>query len=226
MHTWFLKRMEMSKYSLRNEYVGNFVKGERHGRGTFLYSDGTMYIGQWAHNKKHGKVSIGRTTDNSRANCPALYECISRFLYSKLCSVCSVDGIPTQRAESPLKAAGSFQGHRLTLWLDIFWVYKDVYFTVEIFSSIGATWVLQWLVRISHFQCELMDFKLSLHREVLKTSHKTDFWKNSQWSATYASKEYKQVFLYGGKILFKIKQMYSQSFIPTLHLFNRWQNAL
>ncbi|CAN8191909.1 unnamed protein product [Coccothraustes coccothraustes] len=55
MHLWLLKRMETSKYSLWNEYSGDFVKGERHGHGTFLYADGTMYIGEWVHNKKHGK---------------------------------------------------------------------------------------------------------------------------------------------------------------------------
>ncbi|XP_039588275.1 radial spoke head 10 homolog B-like [Passer montanus] len=55
MHTWFLKRMEMSEYSLRNEYIGDFVKGERHGHGIFLYADGAVYDGEWVHNKKHGK---------------------------------------------------------------------------------------------------------------------------------------------------------------------------
>ncbi|XP_053813088.1 radial spoke head 10 homolog B-like isoform X2 [Vidua chalybeata] len=55
MHTCFLKRMEMSQYPLQNKYVGDFVKGERHGRGTFLYADGAMYSGEWVHNKKHGK---------------------------------------------------------------------------------------------------------------------------------------------------------------------------
>ncbi|NWI38086.1 R10B2 protein, partial [Picathartes gymnocephalus] len=55
IHTWFLKRMLMSQYSLRNEYIGDFVKGERHGHGTFIYADGAMYSGEWAHNKKHGK---------------------------------------------------------------------------------------------------------------------------------------------------------------------------
>ncbi|XP_030814092.1 radial spoke head 10 homolog B2-like [Camarhynchus parvulus] len=56
MHTWFFKTTDTSfKSPLWNEYSGNFVKGERHGHGTFLYSDGTMYTGEWAHNKKHGK---------------------------------------------------------------------------------------------------------------------------------------------------------------------------
>lgn len=73
MHTWFLKKMELSQYPLQNEYVGDFVNGERHGHGTFLYADGAMYSGEWVHNKKHGKVSIVRTTDNSRASCSALY---------------------------------------------------------------------------------------------------------------------------------------------------------
>ncbi|XP_062359387.1 radial spoke head 10 homolog B-like [Cinclus cinclus] len=54
-HRWFLKRMEMSQYSLWNEYVGDFVKGERHGHGMFIYADGSMYSGEWVHNKRHGK---------------------------------------------------------------------------------------------------------------------------------------------------------------------------
>ncbi|XP_056359745.1 radial spoke head 10 homolog B [Oenanthe melanoleuca] len=54
-HRWFLKRMEGSQYSLWNEYVGDFVKGERHGHGMFIYADGSMYSGEWVHNKRHGK---------------------------------------------------------------------------------------------------------------------------------------------------------------------------
>lgn len=53
--------------------MGDFVNGERHGHGTFIYSSGAMYSGEWVCNKKHGKVSIDKTTDNSRANCSALY---------------------------------------------------------------------------------------------------------------------------------------------------------
>ncbi|OWK61918.1 Radial spoke head 10 B2 [Lonchura striata] len=58
IHTWFLKKMDLSQYPLRNEYVGDFVKGERHGHGTFLYADGAVYSGEWVHNKKHGKVEL------------------------------------------------------------------------------------------------------------------------------------------------------------------------
>lgn len=63
----------MSQYTLRNEYVGDIVQGERHGRGTLIYASGALYSGEWAHNKKHGKVSIARTTDNSRVNCSVLH---------------------------------------------------------------------------------------------------------------------------------------------------------
>ncbi|NXY29690.1 R10B2 protein, partial [Pomatorhinus ruficollis] len=73
IHTWFLDKTEMSQYPLWNEYMGDFVKGERHGCGTFIYANGDIYSGEWVHNKKHGKVSIVRTTDNSRANCSALH---------------------------------------------------------------------------------------------------------------------------------------------------------
>uniref|UniRef100_A0A8C6DSV4 Radial spoke head 10 homolog B2 n=1 Tax=Moschus moschiferus TaxID=68415 RepID=A0A8C6DSV4_MOSMO len=58
-HTWFLKRIPYSQYPLRNEYVGEFVNGYRHGHGKFYYASGAMYEGEWASNKKHG---MGRLT--------------------------------------------------------------------------------------------------------------------------------------------------------------------
>ncbi|KAJ1096850.1 hypothetical protein NDU88_001981 [Pleurodeles waltl] len=53
-HTWFLKRVPGSQYPLRNEYIGEFVNGARHGHGKFLYASGAIYDGEWACNKKHG----------------------------------------------------------------------------------------------------------------------------------------------------------------------------
>ncbi|XP_053413758.1 radial spoke head 10 homolog B [Nycticebus coucang] len=58
-HTWFLKRIPNSQYPLRNEYIGEFVNGYRHGRGKFYYASGAMYEGEWVSNKKHG---MGRLT--------------------------------------------------------------------------------------------------------------------------------------------------------------------
>ncbi|XP_051856784.1 radial spoke head 10 homolog B isoform X1 [Antechinus flavipes] len=58
-HTWFLKRIPGSQYPLRNEYVGDFVNGDRHGHGKFFYASGAMYDGEWISNKKHG---FGRLT--------------------------------------------------------------------------------------------------------------------------------------------------------------------
>ncbi|XP_074057016.1 radial spoke head 10 homolog B isoform X2 [Macrotis lagotis] len=58
-HTWFLKRIPISQYPLRNEYVGEFVNGDRHGHGKFFYASGAMYDGEWVSNKKHG---FGRLT--------------------------------------------------------------------------------------------------------------------------------------------------------------------
>nr|XP_010307130.1 PREDICTED: radial spoke head 10 homolog B2-like [Balearica regulorum gibbericeps] len=54
-HIWFLKRMPVSQYPLRNEYIGDFVNGERQGHGKFIYASGAVYDGEWACNKKHGK---------------------------------------------------------------------------------------------------------------------------------------------------------------------------
>ncbi|NXA38520.1 R10B2 protein, partial [Eudromia elegans] len=53
-HIWFLKRMPLSQYPLRNKYIGNFVKGDRHGLGRFIYASGAVYDGNWMCNKKHG----------------------------------------------------------------------------------------------------------------------------------------------------------------------------
>nr|XP_055202483.1 radial spoke head 10 homolog B2-like isoform X6 [Gorilla gorilla gorilla] len=58
-HTWFLKRIRSSQYPLRNEYIGEFVNGYRHGRGKFYYASGAVYDGEWVSNKKRG---MGRLT--------------------------------------------------------------------------------------------------------------------------------------------------------------------
>ncbi|XP_023569114.1 radial spoke head 10 homolog B2 isoform X2 [Octodon degus] len=55
MHKWFIRRIPNSQYPLRNEYIGEFVNGCRHGHGTFYYASGAMYEGEWVCNKKHGK---------------------------------------------------------------------------------------------------------------------------------------------------------------------------
>ncbi|KAM7331638.1 hypothetical protein ACRRTK_008346 [Alexandromys fortis] len=64
-YTWFLKRIPNSQYPLRNEYIGAFVNGFRHGHGKFYYASGAMYEGEWVSNKKHGRGRI--TFKNGRA---------------------------------------------------------------------------------------------------------------------------------------------------------------
>ena len=58
VHIWYLIRDEESHYALRNYYEGNFVNGRRNGFGTFYYSSGTKYIGEWKEDQKHGKVHL------------------------------------------------------------------------------------------------------------------------------------------------------------------------
>jgi MORN repeat len=58
MHVWYIIRAEESQYALRNYYEGNFVNGRRHGQGTFHYSSGTKYVGEWKADQKHGKVCV------------------------------------------------------------------------------------------------------------------------------------------------------------------------
>uniref|UniRef100_H2XNT1 Radial spoke head 10 homolog B-like n=1 Tax=Ciona intestinalis TaxID=7719 RepID=H2XNT1_CIOIN len=53
-HTWYLHRVPGSQYPLRNEYVGDFINGLRHGQGKFFFASGAVYNGEWENNKKHG----------------------------------------------------------------------------------------------------------------------------------------------------------------------------
>ncbi len=39
-------------------YVGEFLNGKFHGKGTYTYADGTIYIGQFSKNSFHGKGTI------------------------------------------------------------------------------------------------------------------------------------------------------------------------
>nr|XP_019938537.1 PREDICTED: radial spoke head 10 homolog B2 [Paralichthys olivaceus] len=54
-HVWMLRQTDGAQYSQSNRYTGDFVQGQRHGRGTFFYADGAIYEGEWRNDKKHGK---------------------------------------------------------------------------------------------------------------------------------------------------------------------------
>ncbi|KAL7979222.1 hypothetical protein Chor_015246 [Crotalus horridus] len=69
------------QYPLRNEYVGDFVNGDRHGHGKFFFASGAMYDGEWVLNKKHGKGKLvfkngrvyeGEFNYDHIAECPSL----------------------------------------------------------------------------------------------------------------------------------------------------------
>ena len=42
--------------STKNEYTGQFVKGELNGHGIMIYGDGSRYEGEWVDNKREGKA--------------------------------------------------------------------------------------------------------------------------------------------------------------------------
>ncbi|XP_042253441.1 radial spoke head 10 homolog B isoform X1 [Thunnus maccoyii] len=52
---WILRRMDRSQYCQSNQYMGDFVQGQRHGKGSFYYAGGAIYEGEWKNNKKHGQ---------------------------------------------------------------------------------------------------------------------------------------------------------------------------
>ncbi|XP_004945158.1 radial spoke head 10 homolog B isoform X2 [Gallus gallus] len=95
-HVWFLKRMPASQYPLRNKYMGDFVNGERHGRGKFIYASGAVYDGEWAHNKKHGKgkfvfkngsIYEGEFRGDKMVECPSFQ--LDAVSAPKLNAICS-----------------------------------------------------------------------------------------------------------------------------------------
>ncbi|XP_069762241.1 radial spoke head 10 homolog B isoform X3 [Narcine bancroftii] len=130
IHTWFLKRVLSTQYPLRNQYIGQFVKGVRQGHGKFFYANGAMYSGEWMANKKHGLGTFifknGRTFEGE-------------FLEDRMAEFpnFSIDGMNTPdlsavRTQSPLEA-GSDQGsgpksvirsvlqHNVELNIDLLW---------------------------------------------------------------------------------------------------------
>lgn len=39
-------------------YLGDFVKGSKHGHGTFLFANGDRYEGQWSNDLYNGEDSV------------------------------------------------------------------------------------------------------------------------------------------------------------------------
>ncbi|XP_040607245.1 radial spoke head 10 homolog B isoform X2 [Mesocricetus auratus] len=101
-HTWFLKRIPSSQYPLRNEYIGAFVNGSRHGHGKFYYASGAMYEGEWVSNKKHGRGKMtfknGRVYEGLFSN-----DHIAQFLESEMDYTRSLDrrSDVSQRSRQP-----------------------------------------------------------------------------------------------------------------------------
>lgn len=39
-------------------YEGERVEGVKQGQGTFIYTDGSKYVGQWTNNQMHGQGTL------------------------------------------------------------------------------------------------------------------------------------------------------------------------
>ncbi|XP_072916266.1 radial spoke head 10 homolog B isoform X3 [Hemitrygon akajei] len=100
-HNWFLKRMSATQYPLRNQYIGQFVKGLRQGHGKFFYASGSMYIGEWLANKKHGSGTFvfknGRTYEGE-----FLEDCMAEFPNFSIDGMNTPD-LSTIRTQSPIE---------------------------------------------------------------------------------------------------------------------------
>lgn len=55
-HIWILSQGGGLQCFLSNQYTGDFVQGQRHGRGTFYYASGAIYEGEWSNNASLAKV--------------------------------------------------------------------------------------------------------------------------------------------------------------------------
>ena len=52
--SWLRPQQEANPFQLRERYVGEWSKGQRHGHGTFYLASGARYVGEWCANAKHG----------------------------------------------------------------------------------------------------------------------------------------------------------------------------
>lgn len=127
-----------------------------------------------------------------------------------------MDGIPTQRAESPLKAVGVFPRTQVdSVVRCVSCVQRHTFHCGDIrcnrcilsFAVVGQNFTVPQ--RANGFHAVLAQRGSYI---------KQTFEKTLSGVPHMQTKECKQVFLYGGKILFKV--IYRQFFIPTMYLFN------
>ena len=52
-------------YSYGDKYVGEWKDGKKHGQGTYTYSNGDKYVGEWKDGKKHGQGSDIKSINNA-----------------------------------------------------------------------------------------------------------------------------------------------------------------
>lgn len=115
-YTWFLKRIPNSQYPLRNEYIGAFVNGFRHGHGKFYYASGAMYEGEWVSNKKHGRGRItfknGRVYEGLFSN-----DHIAQYVEAEIDYTRSLDhrSDVSQRSQQPRGSSASADREPVTL---------------------------------------------------------------------------------------------------------------
>lgn len=69
-HIWILSQGSRLQCFLSNQYTGDFVQGQRHGRGTFYYASGAIYEGEWSNNASLAKVHQRCITATQRGHMP------------------------------------------------------------------------------------------------------------------------------------------------------------
>ncbi|KAJ8522118.1 hypothetical protein ONZ45_g1276 [Pleurotus djamor] len=106
-------------------YVGQVRSGQRHGRGTVTYADGSMYIGDWWQDQRHGDgklIDSDGNVENSGVYIDNMYR--NDGIILKV-SILKKDGVLKDAHQVPLRKYDSTPSHILRIGGMLGWADKD-----------------------------------------------------------------------------------------------------
>lgn len=109
-HIWITYRLPGTQFNTRNSYIGQFVNGMKHGKGTFQYADGAKYEGEWYEDMKHGQAEFIQRTGETY---------IGKFENNRLPANTIVPGLPSLFYGQPFPASDSENKPEINFLLDL-----------------------------------------------------------------------------------------------------------